>query len=100
MRILLSVIFVSAFTFNAYASSGEMSNEYNMALSEAKSAYDKAKKYNFAWSETKEMIKKSEDSAKAGDMEKAISIAKAAKRQSENAYQQYISQKDVKPRLN
>jgi predicted S18 family serine protease len=71
--------------------------DYNMALSDAKTAIAKASKVNYVWRDTGKLLKQAEQAAKAGDYNKATSLANKAKRQGELAFMQYQQQKDAGP---
>lgn len=70
----------------------------NDALVDASAATAKVKKLNYEWRDTGKLIKKARKAKAAGDFDTAVKLANKAKRQSENAYAQYLEQKDVKPR--
>lgn len=76
-----------------------MKSEYETALESAKQAYKKVDDVGFAWRDTEEMIQKSEDTAKGGDYAGASKLAKKAERQSTNAWEQYLREKDAGPRF-
>ena len=71
--------------------------DYNQALADAKTAIAKAKKVNYEWRDTGKILKKAEEAAKAGDYDKATSLANKARRQGELAYTQYEQQKNAGP---
>lgn len=71
--------------------------DYNQALADAKTAIAKAQKVNYVWRDTGKILKKAEEAAKAGDYDKATSLANQAKRQGELAYIQHEREKNAGP---
>jgi len=65
----------------------------------AEEAYKKAKDTNNLWVNTEEHMEKAKEAASAGDFKTAIKLANRAKFESNAAYEQYESQKDIKPWL-
>lgn len=68
------------------------------ALDSARAAVKDAKALNWIWRDTEAMLKSAEEAATAGDEAKAISLAKAAQSQAEEAMNQYYIEK-AKPLL-
>lgn len=69
--------------------------EFNQALTEAKAAHKKAEDVNNAWTTTEKAIEGAEEAKTAGDMEKAMKLAKKAKSLAELSYQQYEKEKNA-----
>lgn len=72
---------------------------FEQAYQAAEAAYNKAKNTNNLWVNTEEDLEKSKEAAGKGDFSQAIKLAKRAKFESDLAYEQYESQKDIKPWL-
>jgi len=64
-------------------------------LQQAKAAYSKVDKTGFAWSNSKDMIKNAEKAAADGDYKTASELAQQALDESNNAWQQYMDNKDA-----
>ena len=79
------------------SSGTKTADDYNMALTDAKSAIAKVKNVGYEWRDTGKILKQAEEAAKAGDYNKATSLANKAKRQGEQAYLQYEQQKNAGP---
>lgn len=77
-------------------SSAEASKEQSMSMIEqAKEAYGKVEKTGFAWRDSKDMITNAEKAAKEGNYSLALDQATQALDESNNAWQQYMDNKDA-----
>ena len=72
---------------------------FEQAYQAAEAAYNRAKATNNLWVATEEQMDKAKDAAGKGDFATAIKLAKRAKFESDAAYEQYESQKNIKPWL-
>jgi len=92
LRLFIGIIslLVSGFSFADSAKEQSMST-----LQQAKAAYSKVDKTGFAWSNSKDMIKNAEKAAADGDYAKASEEAQKALDESNNAWQQYMDNKDA-----
>ena len=72
---------------------------FEEAYQAAESAYNRAKASNNLWVNTEEQMDKAKEAAGKGDFATAIKLAKRAKFESDAAYEQAESEKDIKPWL-
>lgn len=70
---------------------------FDKAYQAAEDAYNKAKEANNLWTTTDDDLKGAKEAAAKGDLATATKLANRAKFESESAYAQYVSEKDVKP---
>lgn len=78
--------------------SGTMSaspEDFDKALSDAKMSIAGASKAGYEWRDSGKILKQAEEAAKAGDLDKAISLANKAKRQGDLAVLQAQQQAKV-----
>ncbi len=86
---------------SACASNGSMnasSSDFDSIIKQAIAENAKAKKVGFEWRDTGKMIKKAKKLAASGDTEKAIKLAKKAKKQAMDAQAQAVAQASPTPR--
>lgn len=76
-------------------SNEEMQQKYDQALTTAQAAYDKVYAVEFAWRDTGDMIKEAKKAAEKGELEKAVKLLEASRKESELAYNQYQDQKNA-----
>ena len=91
-----------ALTLSACSSTPDTSfkeTDASAAITAAETANSRAKKVNNEWRDTGKIIKSAKKAEKEGDFDKAVKLANKAKRQAENAYQQYLEQKNAGPRI-
>lgn len=81
---------------SAYVATQE---DYSKSVVEAKAAIKKAKAAQYEWRDSGKILKEAEKAAKAGDFNKAVSLANKAKRQGDYALAQSEQQKNAGPRL-
>ena len=106
----LRMTFLGALVFlfsacSGMQSSGEGSDDsakadkpaFEQAYMAAESAYNRVKPTDNIWVATEENMEKAKEAAGKGDFAKAIKLANLAKHESDLAYEQYQSQKDIKP---
>jgi len=72
---------------------------FEQAYQAAEASYKKAKASNNLWVNTDEDMDKAREAAGKGDFATAIKLAKRAQFESDAAYEQAESQKDIKPWL-
>ena len=72
---------------------------FEQAYQAAEDAYKRAKTSNNLWVNTDEDLDKAKEAAGKGDFATAIKLAKRAQFESDAAYEQAESQKDIKPWL-
>ena len=77
------------------AGAGEEKALAEKAIADAQAARKKAASVGGEWRDTGKMIKQAEDAVKAGEFEKAISLADQAKRQGELGYEQAMTEKNA-----
>lgn len=68
------------------------------AISEAQAAADKADSVGYLWRDTEAIIEEARKAAEANDYDQAIELADEARRQSEQAWRQYLEQRDAATR--
>ena len=72
---------------------------FEQAYQAAEAAYKRAKATDNLWVATEEELDKAKEAAGKGDFATAIKLAKRAQFESDAAYEQAESQKDIKPWL-
>jgi hypothetical protein len=80
-------------------SAGATKQDYEAALTAAKSAQQEAAAVGGEWRDTGKMLKEAESASKSGDYAKAVKLANQAKLQGEAGYEQTESQKNAGPRF-
>lgn len=68
------------------------------AINEAEAAAEKADAVGYLWRDTEALIEEARKAATAREYEKAVQLADEARRQSEQAYRQYLDQRDAATR--
>lgn len=68
-------------------------------VKDASASIKKAGSVGGEWRDTQKLLKGAKEAAKAGDAEKAISLAKKAQMQGQLGYEQALGQKDAGPWL-
>jgi len=99
MKKLLILAAVTAFTIAACGggSPSHTKGDAAGAITAAEHQYNRAKKKNFAWRDTPKLIKKAKKALKAGDFDKAVKLAKKAKKQSTDALSQAMAANKAGP---
>jgi len=83
---LILLAFLIAISSAVFAHS---QGEAQKAIAAAEAAYKKVADVKYAWRDTAKMIKKAKQALKAKDYKSAVSIAKKAEKQGQNALAQY-----------
>jgi starvation-inducible outer membrane lipoprotein len=103
MKKLALLVAAIALTLSACGSSPDSASNNaehaNAAITAAETANSRAKKVNYEWRDTGKIIKKAQKALKEESFDMAVKLANKAKRQAENAYKQYLEQRDAKPNL-
>jgi len=103
MKKLALLVAAIALTLTACGSSPDAASnnadQATVAITAAKTANSQAKKVNYEWRDTGKIIKKAQKAQKDGNFDMAVKLANKAKRQAENAYKQYLEQRNAKPNL-
>ena len=103
MKKLALLVAAIALTLTACSSSPNAASnnaeQATAAITAAKTANSQAKKVNYEWRDTGKIIKKAQKAQKEGNYEMAVKLANKAKRQAENAYKQYLENRNAKPHL-
>lgn len=73
--------------------------DYKIAVANANNTISKAKKMAYEWRDSKKILKAADKAAKAGDYDKATTMANKAMRQGELAIIQAHSQKNAGPHM-
>lgn len=71
--------------------------DYDKAVAEAKASLKKAASVRGEWRDSGDMLKKADEAAGKGDLDKAIKLANMAKQQGELGYAQAIAEKSAPP---
>lgn len=71
--------------------------DFPTLVKQAKAAIKQASSIGGEWRDSKKFLEKAEEAEKAGDHEKAMKLAKKAKKEGELGYQQAMGQKDAGP---
>ncbi|MDH5256898.1 MAG: SoxXA-binding protein [Gammaproteobacteria bacterium] len=77
----------------------EQTADYPTLVKQAEASIKKAKSVGSEWRDSEKFLKNAEKAAKAGDMDKAMKLAKKAKAEGELGYKQGESQKNAGPWL-
>lgn len=72
---------------------------FEQAYQAAETAYNRAKETGNLWVATEDRMTKAREAADKGDFATAIKLAKSAKFESDSAFDQHESQKNIKPWL-
>jgi len=102
MKKLALLVAAVALTLSACGSSPDVAhnkNDASASITAAQHANKRAKKVNYEWRDTGKIIKKAKKAQKAGNYDMAVKLADKAKRQAQNAYKQYLEQRNAKPNL-
>ncbi len=102
MKKLALLVAAIALTLSACSSSPEVSHtkgDATASITAAENANKRAKKVNYEWRDTGKIIKKAKKAQKDGNFDIAVKLADKAKRQAQNAYKQYLEQRNAKPNL-
>jgi hypothetical protein len=104
---IIAIVIVGLMSYACTAVSGSKSKpsanatkqDYEAALTAAKSAQKKAAAVGGEWRDIGKMLKEAEAASKSGDYVKAVTLANQAKLQGEAGYEQTESQKNAGPRF-
>jgi type II secretory pathway pseudopilin PulG len=88
--LLLTLLAYSLLSAPVFAGKQDVDN----ALKEAKQAFDKAVKEQGGWMSTKKLLKSAELSAAKGDKQKALELARRAKREADISFQNIQKEKN------
>lgn len=77
---------------------GPEAQRAQQAIGEAEAAAEKADAVGYLWRDTEEMIEEAKKAAEAREYDKAVQLAEEARRQSDQAYRQYLDQRDAATR--
>ncbi|MFV2061530.1 MAG: hypothetical protein ACC653_12665 [Gammaproteobacteria bacterium] len=103
MKKLVLLVAAIALTLSACGSSPDSASsnaeQATAAITAAQTANSRAKKVNYEWRDTGKIIKKAQKALKEESFDMAVKLANKAKHQAENAYKQYLEQRDAKPNL-
>lgn len=102
MKKLALLVAAIALTLSACGTSPETThttNDASASISAAETANKQAKKVNYEWRDTGKIIKKAKKAQKDGNYSMAVKLADKAKRQAQQAYKQYLEQRNAKPKL-
>jgi len=80
---------------SGYATKTVSANDYNQAVSDAKTAIKKAKVAHYEWRDSGKILKKAAKIAQTGSYAKALKLVNKAKRQGDLALAQSIAQKNA-----
>ncbi|HHC74477.1 MAG TPA: SoxXA-binding protein [Thiothrix sp.] len=97
-----NVLFASlllALSTQAFAEDAAKTADPAAAITAAEAAHKAAQAVGFEWRDTAKMIKSAKEAAKAGDAEKAIKLANAAKLQGDMGVKQAETAKNAEPRF-
>lgn len=94
-RVFLFISMMLAFVSIACGGPEITKEQYSAMHEKAKAAYSKVDKTGFAWSNSKKMISTAEKAAKSGDYNKAYTNARKSYSESNNAWQQYMDNKNA-----
>lgn len=72
---------------------------FEQLLQEATAALDKADAVGFEWRDSRKILNQAKEAAARGDFEQAVELARAAARQGEAAYAQYLAARNAGPRF-
>ncbi len=87
-RILLSTALIAALAGCAGTTGQGPQDDYSRLVAQTENEIKLAAKTGFLWRDTEELLKQSEDAKAAGDMNKAMKLAKEALRQAQLAQEQ------------
>jgi len=100
MKKIALLVVAIALTLSACSSSPDTAHNKNDAaasITAAEEANTRAKKVNYEWRDTGKIIKKAKKAQQDGNYDMAVKLADKAKRQAQNAYKQYLEQRESKP---
>lgn len=89
--------FAMIVTLAGCASAGYSQQDYNNVVKQAEAEIAVANKLGFTWRDTEKFLKESKKAHAAGDMDKAMKLAKKALRQAQLAQQQ--AKEQANPRI-
>jgi len=99
LAVLAAILMLFGCASTSETKMGGGATDFPGMVSEAKASIKKAKSAGGEWRDSSKFLKKAEKAAKAGDLKKAMELAKKATDEGKMGYDQAVAQKKAGPWL-